>query len=391
MALLVLGALFLVGLVADVVGKATPLPRITWLLACGVAIGPYGVGVVSERVIAEWFPPLTGVALALVGFLLGRHFSPVILRARGADMTLLALGKVCGAAVVVFVVLICVGVELPLALLFAGIATATAPAATFDVVKEAGVRGDFVDQLLSIVAIDDALGLILFSLLLAAATILSGAPGLEPLWIGALEVFGSVLLGLVLGAAMGFLSVRLASLKVNGDSTQAEAFGFLFLCAGTATVFDLSPILAAMTMGAVVASFGSNSGKPFQSVEQAEWPFMILFFIFAGASLAIESLATVGVIGILYILARGIGTWLGLGVTNRLLSVEVRAPGLLSMALLAQAGVALGMALMASQRFPEYRETILSVILATTFLLELTSPALTRWVLRRVEARGLSV
>lgn len=118
---------------------------------------------------------------------------------------------------------------------------------------------------------------------------------------------------------------------------------------------------------------------------------MILFFIFAGASLAIESLATVGVIGILYILARGIGTWLGLGVTNRLLSVEVRAPGLLSMALLAQAGVALGMALMASQRFPEYRETILSVILATTFLLELTSPALTRWVLRRVEARGLSV
>ncbi|MCB1684599.1 MAG: cation:proton antiporter [Pseudomonadales bacterium] len=391
MDLLVLGGLFLVGLVADVIGKATPLPRITWLLACGVAIGPYGLDLVSGRIIDEWFPQLTGVALALVGFLLGRHLSPVILRARGADMTLLALGKVCGSALVVFVVLICAGVELPLALLFAGIASATAPAATFDVVKEADVRGDFVDQLLSIVAIDDALGLILFSLLLAAATVLTGTPGLEPLWLGVLEIFGSVLLGGLLGVAMGLLSVRLASLKVNGDSTQAEAFGFLFLCAGTAAVFDLSPILSAMTMGAVVASFGKDSEKPFQSVEQAEWPFMILFFIFAGASLAVESLTLVGVIGVLYILARGIGTWLGLAVTNRLLSVEVRAPGMLSLALLAQAGVALGMALMASQRLPEYRETILSVILATTFLLELTSPVLTRWVLRRVEERGLSV
>lgn len=391
MDLLALGALFLVGLVADLIGKATPLPRITWLLACGVLIGPYGLDVVSQRVIDEWFPPLTNVALSLVGFLLGRHLSPAVLRSRGAAMTALALGKVIGAASFVCVALLMVGVTLPLALLFAGFATATAPAATFDVVEETGVRGTFVDQLLSIVAIDDALGLILFSLLLAVATVLSGGSGTDPLVRGLIEVVGSLFLGLMLGGVMGYLMVHLASLKVNGDSTQAEAFGFLFLCAGAATVLEFSPVLIAMTMGSVVASFGPESERPFRSLASAEWPFMILFFVFAGASLQLDALQTVGTIGLVYIAARAIGTWVGLVAVNALSSVEVKAPGMLSLAMLPQAGVALGMALMASQRLPEYREAILTVILATTFVLEVTAPALTRWVLRRVDQRGMSV
>jgi len=386
--LLTLGALFLIGLVADVAGRLTPLPRVTVLLLSGILIGPAGFALLPQEFVSDWFPTLTNIALAMVGFLLGQRLTATELREHGYEVVGLALGKVAMSALLVFMVLTALGLDLVLALLFAGISTATAPAATFDVVHESESENVFTDRLLSIVAIDDALGLILFALLLAASMTLSGnGTGSEMMAAGLAEVASSVVLGALLGVPMAFLTGRLDFGQRNGEPIQAEAFGFVLVCAGAASLLALSPILTAMVMGSVVASLATHHNRPFAAIEGIEWPFMILFFILAGASLNLEEITGVGLLAISYIVARGAGTYLGTFAIASLLKLDRATKNWLGLALFPQAGVAVGMALVASQRFPQYSETIITTVLLTTVFLELISPVITRLVLRRVESR----
>lgn len=387
MNLLILGALFLVGLVADVAGRLTPLPRVSLLIASGIVIGPAGFGFLSEAFVSDWFPTLTQIALTMIGFLLGQKLSTNELREEGSSALGLALGKVVGSAIMVFVALTLLGVDAVPALLFAGISTATDPAATLDVAHESGRKGPFVDMLLRIVAIDDAWGLIAFAVLAAFAATLSGdQSGAEMVSSALWETGGSIVLGALLGIPMSFLTGRLALTAKAGEPIQAEAFGFVLVCAGAAATLDMSPILAAMVMGAVVASVATHHDRPFAAIEGIEWPFMLLFFVLAGASFNLQAVGAIGVIALGYIVARGIGTYAGVYAIARAQGQDTLTRRWLGLALLPQAGVALGMALIASQRFPAYAETIISTTLLTTIVLELTSPMVTRYILEKQSA-----
>lgn len=382
MTLLLLGALFLIGMVADVAGRLTPLPRITVLLFAGILIGPSGFALLPAAFVQDWFPTLTNIALAMVGFLLGQKLTAREFREHGYSALGLALGKVIMSALVVFLALVALGMDLVLALMFAAISTATDPAATYDVVHELKNDGPFTDTLLSVVAIDDAWGLILFSLLLAlAATLIGDGSGgwLDGMW----EVGGSIVLGVLLGVPMAFLTGRLEFSQRDGEPIQAEAFGFVLVCAGAATMLAMSPILAAMAMGSVVASVAAHHKRPFAAIEGMEWPFMLLFFILAGASFDIDKSATVGLLAASYVVARGLGSYLGIYATASLLQLDGSTRRWLGLTLLPQAGVALAMALIASQRFPQYAEQIITTVLLTTIFLELVSPVITRAILNR--------
>ena len=178
MTLLTLGGLFLLGLIADILGRFTPSPRITLLLVAGVLIGPGGFSLVSKDFVDGWFVPLTHIALAMVGFLMGQKLSLAALKQRGRLIVMLAGGKVIGAALSVSLIVWLISRDLSLALVMGGVATATAPAATFDVVHESGLTGTFADDLLSVVAIDDADALCPFGLRQRCAALPrgSGAP-----------------------------------------------------------------------------------------------------------------------------------------------------------------------------------------------------------------------
>lgn len=225
--LLIVGAVFLIGLAADVAGRLTPLPRVTLLLLAGVLVGPSVFALIPSGFIDQWFPTLTHMALAMVGFLMGHQLSVAELRKRGKVVSLLALGKVVGAALVVFVAVWALTGDLALALVLGGVATATAPAATFDVVHEAHARGAFADNLVSIVAIDDAWGLVLFSVLLALAASMANGDALDASIVGAgvMEVLGSLVLGVVIGVPMAYLTGRLTFGERQGEPIQAESFG----------------------------------------------------------------------------------------------------------------------------------------------------------------------
>ena len=376
---LTLGGLFLAGLLADQVGRRTRLPRVTLLLACGVIAGQSGLGLLPDAA-RSWYDFLSVTALTMVAFLLGSSLTLRTMAASGRAIFSVSIAIVVASLCVVTAGLLIVGAPLEIALLLAGIAAATDPAATQDVIRQVGARGPFVETLKGVVAIDDAWGLLAFSLVLAVVGMLSHNGGAGALLHAGWEIAGAIGFGCVVGLPAAFLTGRLQP----GEPLQAEALGIVFLTAGLALWLDVSFLIAAMTAGALVANLADHHTRAFHEIEHVQWPFMILFFILAGASLDIASLEQLGALGAAYaglrIVARLAGGWAGAWMGGM--------PGpqrvWIGPALLPQAGVAIGMALVAGQQFPELAGRILTLAVATTVLFEFIGPLCTLLALRRV-------
>jgi len=378
--LLTFGGLFLIGLLADIAGKHTPLPRVTLLLLTGFAIGPSCFDLLPAFT-QEWFPLLTKISLAMIGFLLGQHMTLQRVRKLGRTVLSISAGEVIMAALLMMVVLTLFGVPPHIALLLAGIAPASAPAATVDVVHEYSACGKFTNTMLGIIAIDDAWGLFIFSVMLAVAQAIHGGGGVTDAMIsGAWEITGAVILGMVLGVPMAYITGRIRP----GEPTQAEALGLVMICAGLAVWFEVSYILAAMILGSVVASSATHHERPFNAIEGIEWPFLILFFLLAGSSMHLSALIDAGWLAIGYILLRASGQVLGVLIGGFICGAEPKIRNWLGFTLFPQAGVAIGMALLAAQRFPESKDIILPVVLGATVIFEVVGPAVTRMVLTHV-------
>jgi Kef-type K+ transport system membrane component KefB len=372
-----LGVIFLAGLAFDAIGRKTPLPRVTLLMIFGYVAGPSVLDFFPD-ITQAWFPVVANMALVMVGFLLGGRLTLRELHQRGGPVLRISLAVVAVTFIVVAFGLVALGVPVVVALILAAISTATAPAATLDVVHEEGAETPFASTLLDIVAVDDAWGLILFSAALALAQALAGDGAAEVLMHGAWELGGALLVGVALGLPLAALTGRVDP----GEPSLYEALGAVFLCGGIALLMDVSFLLAAMTMGAVVANLARHHNRPFHSIEGIEWPFMIVFFVFAGAALDLGVLAHAGVwLGgylVLRILGRLVGGWLG----GSLPPADRLVRRWMGLALLPQAGVALGMALVAAQRFPEIGDVIVPVVVAATALFEIIGPIATRAALR---------
>lgn len=383
--LLTLGMVLLVAVAVHFIGRKLPLPQVTLLILAGVVIGPSGFDLLPEEG-QHWYPLIASSTLLMVGFLLGGKLSLDILRKNGRKILWFSAFEVLGAAVLVFSGLVVVGVDPALALLFAGIAPASAPAATMGVVRETEAQGPFTDTLLGVVAIDDAWGLMLFSFLLAIAGAIGSEAGALSVVLGegAYELFGALLLGLLFGIPTAFLTKRIRA----GEALETEALGVVLVCGGLALWLDVSFLLSIMVVGAAVVNIAGENGEPFQIIETFEWPLMVIFFVLSGASLQITDLWHIGGIGAAYILLRSAGLILGAWLGGRFAKAERLWCRWMGWALLPQAGVALGMALIAATHFPDHKNTILSIVIGSTVIFELTGPIFTRVVLHRVgEAR----
>jgi len=372
--LIILGVLLLLGLATDVIGRRTRLPRVTLLLIFGFVIGPAGLDFLSPNE-EKWFSIVADMALIMIGFLLGEKFTLPLLREHGKLVLWISVAEVVVTALVVLIGLLLVGLPMDMALLLAGIATATDPAAITDVVHETKADGLFTRTMLGIVAVDDAWGLIVFSLMLTIAQAFSGQGGnIGHLLTGAWELGGALLIGICLGIPMAYLTGRIRP----GEPTLVEALGVVFLCGGIAIWLKVSFLLASMVLGCVVANLARHHIRPFHAIEGIEWPFMILFFVLAGASLHIETLFQIGFVGSAYIIFRIIGRLLGGWTGGAISHADPLMRRWMGMALMPQAGVALGMALVTIERRPDLGEIILPVVIASTVLFELIGPVLTR-------------
>lgn len=373
-----LGLILLVSLVAEYVATRTRLPRVTLLVLVGVAVGPNALALIPDS-INDSAELITSLALTMVAFLLGSELSIDKLRRHGRAVVILSATVVLATWFIVGAGLALLGVPLFLALIFGAIATATDPAATADVADELHAKGRFRDLVVGVVAIDDAWGLIVFGVTIAVATALLGGGILE---IGinlAIELGGAVLIGLATGIPMAILSGRLRP----GRPNQLEAIGVVLTCGGLAMLVGASYLLAATVAGAVVANFAKHHEYTFRQIEHFEWPFLTVFFVLSGALLDLSMLLVSGMLGMGYLgfrlLGRVVGGWVG----GRMIGARHAESAWYGLGLLPQAGVAVGMGLLAATEFPEYGETILAVTIGTTVIFELVGPILTRMALQR--------
>lgn len=375
---LAIGAIFLSGLVINIVGRRTQLPRVTLLLLVGFIVGPSVLDLLPDLK-ETWFQAATELALMMIGFLLGGHLTRSTFRLYGRWVFLVSISVVVVTAATVSLATWLAGAVPALALILGACATATAPAAIQDIVKESRASGPFTQTLLGITAILDAWGLILFSIMLTAAGVLTGDHSGEHLLHGFWEIGGAILVGAGLGVPMAFITGRLT----EGEPSEVEAVGFVLLCGGIALALDVSFILAAMVMGVVVVNLAYHHDRPFYAIEGIEWPFKLVFFLLAGASLEVSALLVVGGIGLVFIIARIIGRLLG-GVLGAYAAREPLLTGQwMGLTLMPQAGVAIGMALTASKSIPEIGEVLMPVVIGTTVLFELGGPIVTRLALKR--------
>ena len=379
--LLIVGSLLLVGWFAHSFGRSTHVPRVTLLLLVGIVAGPSFLDLIPPDV-SGWFPQVTHLALAMVGFLLGESFIGREIKQSGRIVLFVSLGVTFGSALAVFVTTLVLGFDLTVALLLAGIACATDPAATLDVVREYRARGPLTKAVLEVVAIDDAWGVILFSALLVLAEVLTGDGSmghldgvLRSLW----DVFGALLLGVVIGIPMAWMTGRVK----DGEPSLLEAAGFVFICGGLALMLNVSYLLACMALGATVANRATHHTRPFREIEGASQPFLVMFFLLAGYECDLGAVTTFGVLGAGYVLARLLGRVIGGRLSANLAGAPDVVTRRVGWCLLPQAGVALGLALLAAERLPAAGEIILPLVIVATVVFELVGPATTWWHLDR--------
>lgn len=376
--LLTIGSLLLLGLATDFLSKRMFLPRVTLLLLFGVVLGDEGLGVIPAS-IRDQFDLIAEIALMMIGFLLGGRLTLDSLRKTGRQVAWISLTASIGTTLVVASLLGIAGAPLETAIMLGCVAAATAPAATVAIVIESGSSSRFSEILLAIVAVDDAWALVLFSLGLALTSLFNGAPGVvaalqQPIH----EIGGALSLGLVLGLPAGYLTGRIQP----GQPMMLEALGLVLVCGALAVWLDVSLLIAVMTMGAVIANIAKHHEYPFHEIENIEWPFMVVFFVVAGATLEFRLLTELGFVGAVYALARGAGKISGAWVGGWISGADRPVRRWMGLALMPQAGVAIGMSLLAISRFPDVGQSILTVVIATTVIFELIGPVLTRIALK---------
>ncbi len=360
--------------------KLIRLPNVTGYLLAGLLIGPAVIGLLSEDFMTQ-IAPLSEMALGFIAFSIGTEFKISYFKRVGTLPIVIAFFEASVAVAFVLVGLLALRKELSFSLMLASIAAATAPAATVMVIKQYRAKGPVTETLLSVVAIDDAVALILFSLASAAAQMLGPSEGsLASVLVSPLiEIGGGVLVGGILG---GLFALPLRWFKKDGNRL-ALTVAFVFAGIGLSSLFHFSSLLFCMSMGAVLTNITTESGHIARLCDGVTPPIFLLFFVASGADLQLSALPAVGVIGLIYIVFRSIGKMVGSSLGAWLCKAPKAIKIFLGPCLLPQAGVAIGLSLAATQIVPAYGAQIRTVILCGTLIYELIGPAVTKLSLKK--------
>ena len=392
----------LAGLLLSRPAKLVKLPAVTAYLISGVLIGPFvlgalnipGIGIISEQI--EGFGLISDLALGFIAFSMGNEFRLSQLKKIGKQATVIGVLQALITTIVVDVALIALHfampdtLSIPAAIVLASVATATAPAATLMVVKQYKAKGPVTDVLLPVVALDDAVGLVVFAISFGIARSM-GTAGVSPLAI-ILEPLLEIVLSLLLGFVMGLLFTLCEKYFHSRSKRMAVSVTFVMLTVALSGLkFEIgdihiafSSLLACMMLGTVFCNICEVSEELMDRADRWTTPVLILFFVISGAELDLSVFAqwTVVVVGIIYIIARSLGKYYGANISARITKSDPNIIKYLGITLLPQAGVALGMAIKAIELGPD-GAIVRNITLFAVLIYEIVGPFLTKMALTK--------
>lgn len=376
-----LAILLFCGLVFAKLIRFLKLPDVTGYLIGGLLIGPSVLGLLSADAVAN-LSLVSDVALGFIAFSIGGEFKLSYFKRVGITPIVIAIFESFLAVGLVVAGLLAVGQTLPFSLVLGAIAAATAPAATIMVIRQYRAEGPVTETLLSVVAIDDATALVAFGICVAVAQALTSTTKVSLGWSIArpvLEILAALVVGGVLGVAF---TLMLRFFKVPSNR-MILSIAFVLLSGAVASALNLSALLLTMAMGAVFANFCKNSAEVVEQADRVTPPIFMMFFVVSGAGLNLSILPSVGLVGIIYIVLRVVGKLAGAWLGAAVVKADPKIRKWLGPALLPQAGVAIGLTVVAKTVVPQYAEAIRAVILCATLIYELFGPAVSKWTLQK--------
>lgn len=374
------------GLLMTRLVKIFGLPNVTGYIIAGLLIGPYCFKLIPAEFL-ENFSIITTVALGFIAFSIGGEFKLEHIKQLGSKVVTITVVQALMTVLVVDLVLFIAGLfipgfDTPLVITLGAIATATAPAATLMVVRQYKAKGIVTQTLLPVVAGDDAIGLIIFSISLAIAKSIALNEALT-FNSAVLAPLKEILMSLAVGAVLGFLlalSMRLFKSRANRIILIiALVIGGVAL----SQLLNLSALLTCMMIGGMYANLFKDIEPVMEVYERWTPPVFLLFFVISGAELNTKMIWAVGVIGILYLIARSIGKYAGAYLGGKMVNAHPNVTKYLGLALLPQAGVAVGMAQIVMSELPLYGDSIRTIILCATLIYELIGPVITKIALTK--------
>ncbi len=362
--------------------KLLRLPNVTAYIVAGILIGPYCLDLVPQRII-DGTDFLSDIALAFIAFSTGEFFKLSVLKKSGMRVVWITLFEAVLASVFVFILTYFVlRLELAFSIVLAALASATAPASTMMTIRQTGAKGDFVDTLLQVVALDDVVGLVLYSVAISVALASLGGSGgcsfetlVKPVLLN--------LAALALGGLFGLVMKLLMPARRSTDNKLIISVALLFAFCGVCALLDVSPLLGCMAMGTVYTNVAEND-KLFKQLGYFSPPILLLFFVRSGMNFKLDALFSASgslngvpliAVGVGYFLVRIVGKYIGAWVGCAAVKKDRLVRNYLGLALIPQAGVAIGLAALGARTLGGVMGSDLeTIILASSVLYELLGP-----------------
>lgn len=383
--IITIAIMLITGFLMTRLAKKLRLPNVTAYIVAGILIGPYCFNLVPDTVV-KGMDFLPDVALAFIAFSTGEFFKFSTLKKNGVKVVIITLFEALAASLVVFILTFFIlRLDLAFSIVLAALASTTAPASTMMTIHQTGAKGDFVDTLLQVVALDDIVGLLAYSTAITVAVM--SYTGGNFSFGGVAASIGKNLGVLLLGAVFGVIMNFAITGRRTQDNRLIVAIALLFSFCGICTLMDISPLLGCMSMATVYFNM-SGDEKLFMQLNYFSPPLLLLFFVRSGISFDLGALfsasGSIGttpliVVGILYFLVRILGKYLGAFFGCMITGKEKKTRNYLGFALVPQAGVAIGLVALGARTIGGAEgEALQTIILASSVLYELIGPALAK-------------
>lgn len=328
------------------------------------------------------FSVISSIALGFIAFSIGSEFNLEYFKKVGISPVIIAITESFGAIILVTGTLIIFGFDTKLSILLGAIAAATAPAQTIMVINQYKAKGSLTSMLMSVVAIDDAVGLIGFGFATTIVEMMSSNLNTN-IVLSILTPIYSIVISFILGGVGSILMKLVFRWFKKSSNRLCIIFGFILITYWLAETLNGSPLLACMALGGVLVNIYEDIDSVIKITDSFSPPIFMIFFVISGAGFEISALKGIGVIGLLYVIVRVIGKMLGAWFGGKITKQEEKICKYLGPTLMPQAGVALGLIVVAGNLIPEYAAQIRVIILCSTFIYSIIGPVAAKLALEK--------